>query len=283
MNEGAGPSRVDFARFNFHVPVSGVAAHAAVAQISKARIFMTEDRNTAGMLPARWRVLKQFLSALFYWKFTQFTSLCNERGLRSGMTVAGAFRHLVRHPVDSLVRRWNWKSAVLSPLFRSQIFLAVNLRAGWKAALGAMAAEFAYRSLAAGFCGALTQAFRGAEPAWMAGLAVAVLLPLVSHSIELLIHWLRGTPNLWASMAASVIFTAISTVFNWYAMRKGVFVVGEGSATLAADLRRIPRILFEFVILGPVTLWRICARPVLVASRMIGAFITSMPADSAND
>jgi hypothetical protein len=38
----------------------------------------------------------------------------------------------------------------------------------------------------------------------------------------------------------------------------------------------------ELVILGPVTLWRICAR-VLVASRMMGAFISSMPADSAND
>ncbi|HLN00337.1 MAG TPA: hypothetical protein VK335_13690 [Bryobacteraceae bacterium] len=199
------------------------------------------------------------------------------------MTVAGAFLHLVRNPGDLLVRRWNWKSAVLSPLFRSQIFLAVNLRAGWKAALGAMAAEFAYRSVAAGFCGALTQAFRGAEPAWMAGFAVAILLPLLSHSIELLIHWLRGTPNLWASMAASAGFTAISTVFNWYAMRKGVFVVGEGSASLAADLRRIPRILWEFVILGPVTLRRICARRVLMASRMMGAIAISMPADSSHD
>jgi len=199
------------------------------------------------------------------------------------MTVASAFLHLVRNPRDLLVRRWNWKSAVLSPLFRSQIFLAVNLRAGWKAALGAMAAEFLYRSLAAGFWGALTQAFRGAEPAWLAGFAVAILLPLLSHSVELLIHWLRGTPNLWASIAASAGFTAISTVFNWYAMRKGVFVVGEGSASLAADLRRIPRILFEFVFLGPLTLWRTCARSVLLASHRMGADAISMPADSSRD
>ena len=199
------------------------------------------------------------------------------------MTVGGALQQLVRNPGDLLVRRWNWKSAVLSPLFRSQIFLAVNLRAGWKAALGAMAAEFAYRSLAAGFCGALTQAFRGAEPAWMAGFAVAILLPLLSHSLELLAHWLRGTPNLWASIAASVVFTAISTVFNWYAMRKGVFVVGEGSASLVADLRRIPRILFEFVVLGPVSFWKMCARRIVPASRMIGATLTSMPADSSHD
>jgi len=87
----------------------------------------------------------------------------------------------------------------------------------------------------------------------------------------------------WASVAASAGFTAISTVFNWYAMRKGVFVVGEGSASLAADLRRIPRILLEFVILGPVTLRRICARRVLMASRMMGAIAISMPADSSHD
>lgn len=200
------------------------------------------------------------------------------------MTVGAAFLRLIRNPGDSLVRRWNWKSAALSPLFRSQIFLAVNLTAGWRAAVGAMFAEFAYRSLAAGFCGALTQAFRGAEPAWAAGLTVAVLLPAISHSIELLIHWARGTPNLWASMAASVGFTAASTVFNWYAMRRGVFVVGEGSGSLLADLRRIPRILFDFVVYGPVALWRICARRVsAVCSAPSGAAVSSDDQDPAFD
>lgn len=199
------------------------------------------------------------------------------------MTITEAFLNLIRNPADLLLRRWNWKSAMLSPLFRSQIFFVVNLRAGWKAAVGAMAAEFAYRALASGFCGALTQSFRGAEPAWMAGLAVAVMLPLVSHSMELLVHWLRGTPNLWASMAASAAFTAVSTVFNWYAMRKGVFVVGEGSASLAADLQRIPRILFEFVILGPVSLWRFAVQRVAQACGMPGQAAISLPADASRD
>jgi len=199
------------------------------------------------------------------------------------MTISEAFLNLFRNPADILLRRWNWKSALLSPLFHSQIFLAVNLRAGWKAAVGAMAAEFAYRAVATGFCGALTQAFRGAEPAWMAGIAVAVLLPLVSHSLELLVHWLRGTPNLWASIVASGAFTAVSTVFNWYAMRKGVFVVGEGSASLAADLRRIPRILFEFVILGPVSLWRFSIQRVAQACRMPGTAAIFLPAEPSRD
>ena len=171
------------------------------------------------------------------------------------MTIGGAFGNLIRNPVDSLVRRWNWKSAVLSPLFRSQIFLAVNLKAGWKAALGAMTAEFAYRALAAGFYGALTQAFREVEPAWLAGFTVAILLPVFSHTVELLVHWSRGTPNLWTSIGASVGFTLVSTVFNLYAMRRGVFVVGKGSASLAADLRRIPRLLVEFLTKRPLAIW----------------------------
>lgn len=190
------------------------------------------------------------------------------------MTVTAALLRLICNPGDSLIRRWNWKSAALSPLFRSQIFLATNLTAGWKAAVGAMFAEFAYRSLTAGFYGALTQAFRGAEPAWVAGLTVAVLLPTVSHSIELLIHWARGTPNLWASMAASVGFTAVSTVFNWYAMRRGVLIVGEGSGSLLTDLRRIPRILLDFVFHGPVALWRMCAQRVSSAWRVPTAVST---------
>jgi hypothetical protein len=171
------------------------------------------------------------------------------------MTIGGAFVNLIRNPVDSLVRRWNRKSAVLSPLFRSQIFLVVNLKAGWKAALGAMAAEFAYRVFAAGFYGALTQAFREVEPGWVAGFTVAILLPVFSHTVELLVHWSRGTPSLWASIGASVGFTAVSTVFNWYAMRRGVFVVGKGSNSLAADLRRIPRLLIEFLTQGPMAIW----------------------------
>jgi hypothetical protein len=47
------------------------------------------------------------------------------------MTIGGACVSLIQDPLRLLVRRWSWKSALLSPLFRSQIFLAVNLRAGW--------------------------------------------------------------------------------------------------------------------------------------------------------
>src|SRR5690242_21161420 len=109
------------------------------------------------------------------------------------MSVLDVLRALCRHPGELLIRQWNWKSAILSSTFRAIIFLFANLAAGWHAAAGAMLAEFGYRGITSGFYGAITQAFRQAEPPWVAGAVTAVLLPLFSHSIELGLHLFRGT------------------------------------------------------------------------------------------
>jgi hypothetical protein len=146
-----------------------------------------------------------------------------------------------------LLGRWHWKSAVASSLFRSNIFLAANWSAGPSAAFGAMAAEFGYRFLAAGVYGALTQSFRRVEPPWAAVLTVSLLLPAISHAVELILHWLRGTPNLRLSMLASVCFTGATTVFNWYAMRHGVLLVGEGRSSFWEDLRRAPGLVVDLL------------------------------------
>ena len=74
-----------------------------------------------------------------------------------------------------------------------------------------------------------------------------VLLPVVSHSLELVVHWWRGTPELTASIVASVAFTAVSTAFNLFAMRRGVLVVGATARTLLDDLRAMPRLIVLFV------------------------------------
>lgn len=172
------------------------------------------------------------------------------------MTVIQVFRQLGRSPDELLLRRWNWKSAIFSSLVRAPIFFFCNLGAGRSAATSAMLAEFAYRGITAGFYGALTQAFRKAQPLWAANLAVVVLLPLTSHSIEFCVHFLRGTPKLLTSLASSVFFTMISTLFNIYAMRRGALVVGEDSNSVASDLRRVPRLIAGFVACGPVALYR---------------------------
>ena len=55
-----------------------------------------------------------------------------------------------------------------------------------------------------------------------------------------------GTPNLWGSVAVSMLFTVGSTAFNVFAMRQGVFIVGEGAQSLVADLRRLPAVVGGF-------------------------------------
>jgi hypothetical protein len=171
-------------------------------------------------------------------------------------SVSGVCRQLLSDPLQTVILRWNWKSALFSSSIRALIFFFANLSAGLHAASGAMAAEFAYRAIFAGFYGSLTQAFRRAEPAWKATLVAMILLPTISHALEFLVHFLRGTPNLKTSIASSVLFTAISTSYNLYAMRRGALVVGEGSGSVWDDLRRTPSLIASFLMAAPLGLYR---------------------------
>jgi len=168
--------------------------------------------------------------------------------------VAAVLRELVRNPVGLVIRRWNWKSALLSSLFRAAIFFIANLAAGWRAAAAAMSIELLYRGVSAGFFGALTQTFRRAHPVWLANTAAAILLPLASHSLEFIVHLARGTPKLITSILSSVVFTIISTLFNLYAMRRGVLTVGSDGRSFTADFRALPRILGDFLAVAPLAL-----------------------------
>jgi hypothetical protein len=174
-------------------------------------------------------------------------------------TVWHVLEEIRTNPGELLIRQWNWKSAVFSTLIRGLIFLFANLSAGWHAAAGAMVAEFIFRALTSGFYGSLTQAFRKVKPVWAAGIAVLILLPVVSHSMELAVHLARGTPKIAHSMIASIAFTELSTLFNLYAMRRGALVVGAEASSIAADLKRIPMLIVGFVASGPLAIIR-CAR-----------------------
>jgi hypothetical protein len=174
----------------------------------------------------------------------------------SAPTVGAVLRGLLRHPVQNLIHRWNWKSAVLSSLFRAAIFFFTNLVAGWHAALGALLAELALRAATSGFYGAVTEAFSEARPVWASMAAAMLVLPLANHSLEFLVHWLRGTPKLGVSIIASVIFTALSTSFNVFAMRHGVLTVGGKSKSLREDLGRILPLLGQFILAGPRAIFR---------------------------
>jgi hypothetical protein len=180
----------------------------------------------------------------------------NAEGLTVGQILAG----LVRHPVPRLVRRWNWKSALLSSIVRSALFFWANLDAGAAAARAALLTELLLRGTTAGFYGALTQAFRPARPEWAGTLAALLVLPAASHLGEFGVHWLGGTPRLAASIGASVTFTVVSTAFNLFAMRRGALIVGAGSDSIWSDLRRTPRLLVAFVGVGCGAIHRIIRR-----------------------
>ena len=103
---------------------------------------------------------------------------------RQRHSVPAVLRNLVGSPWRNLILRWNWKAALLSSIFRANIFFAANLTAGWKAAGAAMTSEFVFRACTSGFYGAITQGLGEADPAWAAGLTVMFLVPLISHSLE---------------------------------------------------------------------------------------------------
>ncbi|MBS1828710.1 MAG: hypothetical protein JST93_25630 [Acidobacteria bacterium] len=150
---------------------------------------------------------------------------------------------------NALFLRWNWKTAFLSALLRGLIFFATTWKSGWQAAAAAMAAEAALRSVTAGFYGSLTQRLRFITPRWKGTLIALILLPTMAHSIEFVMHTLRGTPHLATGMKASICFTLISTLFHLHAARQGAFLSGKGSATLRSDLRRTPAMLKGFLAL----------------------------------
>lgn len=182
--------------------------------------------------------------------------------LRVDRSVGAVFVRLFRDPFSVLVKRWNWKSALLSSILRAAIFFFANLSAGLPAAFAAMRTELFFRAVSSGFYGALTESFREAEPPWAATLTVAILLPLANHSLEFLVRWMRGTRKLLPSIISSVCFTLASTLFNFYAMRRGALVVGEGRSSLAHDLRCIPRLLLDFLLAVPRRIRAATAPPV---------------------
>lgn len=170
-------------------------------------------------------------------------------------TVGEAALRLFRHPVENLVHRWNWKSAVLSALTRGALFFFANLGAGVSAAVGAMGLEMVFYISVAGFYGSATEAFRRARPAWLATVVMMVVMPTINHSLEFALHWANGTRKLTTSIVASVSLSMISAVFNLFAMQRGAFIVGAERQSLLDDFRQLPTIVYDFVTFLPRTVW----------------------------
>jgi hypothetical protein len=149
---------------------------------------------------------------------------------------------------------WNWKAGVLSAIYRAPIFLLTSLRAGWRVALSAMFAETVFRVVTSGFYGALTQAFRRLEPAWVAFTIILVLTPAVVQLLEFLVHHFTHTPNLKTGVFISTAMTAMASLFNWYSMRQGAMLTGREARPFSADLKRFPALLYGFVTAIPIAI-----------------------------
>ena len=170
--------------------------------------------------------------------------------------VIDVFRYLVRHPIEMLVWRWNWKAALFSGVLRSLIYLFTHLKEGWRAALGAMSVEFFFRLIVSGASGSLVQSFHNAAPVWLATLCVMIMLPAFSHTIEFTLHTLNGDVNKGKAIIISISFSILSAIFNLFAMRRDALLVKDARAqTLGQDLIKLPKIVGEFMFYPLIWLW----------------------------
>lgn len=181
-------------------------------------------------------------------------------------------RSLVSHPMQ-IITRWNWKAALLGAVLRASFYFTVYQAAkeNMRAALTAALVELGFRFFTSGISGSLVQSFRHATPAWIATLVVTITLPIFSHSVEYITHYVQevyfkgvlpGSQNngrQWA-FAFSVLFSALSAMFNLFAMRHGVLLVGAGKETksLWADFKKIPALVLEFLTYLPLLIIRFC-------------------------
>jgi hypothetical protein len=165
-------------------------------------------------------------------------------------TFASVFSNLIFRPW-SILRLWNWKSAVLSLSLRMPIFFVASIGRGLITALSAFVTEFLFCAATSGFYGSIAQAFRLAEPQWLTLTFLTLILPGSFQVLEYFMHRTGGTPHLRLAEIFSCTISGLSALFNWYAMRRNTLLVGPEGARFGADLSRLPRLLLNFIIFFP--------------------------------
>jgi hypothetical protein len=146
--------------------------------------------------------------------------------LASVNTVASISREILLRPGLYLIARWNWKSALLSAIFRASLFLRATFRTSPSLAFSASLVEFALAFALAGFGGAFAQAYRRARPQWLA-LAASSLPAALWHTGDLLVHALRHAPWTPVTTAISIGYSVAGVSATLALMRKNVLLVGE--------------------------------------------------------
>ena len=178
-------------------------------------------------------------------------------------SVVGVTTELFRHPIDTLIWRWNWKSAVLSALLRAPIFFFSYIfkKDGLKLAVGAAIAQSVFRLIFGGVNGAIIQSYSKVEPAWHAVLTVPLILASFSHLVEFIVQTYydkqTGVSGGGRAVAVSIFVSVISAVFNLFAMRRGALLVkDESQQSFWRDLWSMPWLALEFISFPLIWTWR---------------------------
>ena len=178
-----------------------------------------------------------------------------ERGPDRMMTVLSVTRALLANPFRSFICGWNWKAGLLSGIFRAALFAIAVVRPSEAvrdpAGLGGIALQLAFRIAVGGIWGTVAQAFQEAEPAWLAALWSAAVLPAAVHLVEYFVLRANHVAHLEAGMIASISLSVLSLLLNWRLMRKGLLLTGKGSDSLVNDFSRLPAAFRDFVLAGP--------------------------------
>jgi hypothetical protein len=173
--------------------------------------------------------------------------VCSKRPERvSVMAVAG---DLVARPWRVFLLNWNWKAGLLGGVFRA-LFFSVAVLPRDLAGLRGVAIQLAFRVAIGGLWGSLAQAFSSAEPAWAAGVLIAVVVPAGVHGAEFTLLRAGHASHIRTGMIISVALSIISLLFNWGLMRRGLMLTGKGTDSLATDFRRLPAALGDLALAG---------------------------------
>jgi hypothetical protein len=167
--------------------------------------------------------------------------------LQSPSEVVAALSDLVLHPAQTFYHSWNWKAALLSAMLRASLFLIASLRQGLEAVSIAVAAEAVYSAAISGCFGAVVQKLRHGRPLWASGLLILVAFPGLLLWLDYLLHLYTGMSNLKGGMLAAASLSALSSLFNWYLMSRESLLVGKEGRSFASDLKRMPRMVTDFV------------------------------------
>ena len=146
-----------------------------------------------------------------------------------------------------LFRCWNWKSAILSAMIRSIVYLIATMKHGWHSELYAIASEMLYVALTAGLYSAMQQGVLDIQPRWFSNFLIVLGVPASSQAVEYFVHTIAGTPNLKAATISILSFGLISATFHLHIMRRGAMLVGKKSRPFSEDLKRMPVLVGSFI------------------------------------